>query len=102
MSLDFGASMTKGLYGRDAINYDTLIVSPDYMQIDRVLLPDYPLEADSKNFSWIGIDDKYYALGYLAKTFHAMEQKKPLKANFAIWKIWRAIIFGGDERLKMR
>lgn len=100
VSIDFGASSTKGFYGLDAENYFPLLMPPDYIQVDRELLADFSPTSNPVDSVWIGFDDKFYALGYLAKTLHAIPTRKPLKTVSAIQKICAAVWIA-SQKLKL-
>lgn len=100
LSIDFGASSTKGFYGIDAENYFPLLMPPDYIQVDKELLSNFLLSSNPVDSAWIGFDGSYYALGYLAQTLHAIPTRKPLKTVSAIQKICAAVWIA-SQKLKL-
>ncbi len=86
MALDFGSSLTKGIYTTNT-NYvkpELILFDPEVIEVPNVSISNYerskvgnPKPEDS---SWICLDEKYYAVGFLAKrrfkTIHCLNSLK--------------------------
>lgn len=95
LGLDFGGSGTKiigGVLGKR--KKVALMMNPEVIEVPKVSLESRDI-ADIKgafhNRAWVGVNDKYYAVGYLAKSYLATPQLRPLKSNLAIDKALSAI-----------
>lgn len=86
MALDFGSSLTKAIYTANPsyVKPEILLFDPEVIEVPDVSISNYergkvgnPRPEDS---SWICLDDKYYAIGFLAKrrfkTIHCLNSLK--------------------------
>jgi hypothetical protein len=87
VSIDYGASSTKVFFGLTASAYEVLIMPPHSIELDKSLLPPPSTDTNYENRAWVGIEDRYYAVGNLAKTtYSAIAPKKPLKVESLLQK----------------
>jgi hypothetical protein len=87
LSIDYGASSTKVFFGLTANTYEILVMPPHSIELDKNLLPPPSTDTNYENRTWVGINDRYYAVGNLAKTtYSAISPKKPLKVESLLQK----------------
>ncbi|MBE9128027.1 MULTISPECIES: ParM/StbA family protein [unclassified Coleofasciculus] len=95
IAIDFGGSATKILASTSTDVY-ALCMEPEVIEVDKQLLDDYEStklgQADEKNRAWVGYDNLYYAVGYLAQyKFAGTPGLSELKYERAIPKALAAV-----------
>jgi hypothetical protein len=96
--VDWGASRTKVIYELDG-KYLAFHMLPHVTELE-------PGEKDAtdvnepENGAWVGISDRNFAVGFLAKNNRAMFRFKPLKVESVIPKTL-AIVWIGAQKLKL-
>lgn len=91
--LDFGGSATKIIGGLTGTEREAVAMNPEICEMPKETLQSKTIggiKGARQNRAWVGVSDKYYAVGYLAKSYLATPQLKPLKASLAIPKILSA------------
>jgi hypothetical protein len=95
--LDFGGSLTKGLFmGRDQ-NPKLLCFEPEVIGLPKSSLISYESRkmglstADPADRAWVGAGEQYYAVGYLARSFKGNAGLSQLKYERAFPKILAAV-----------
>jgi hypothetical protein len=102
LSIDYGASSTKVFFGLNANDYQTLVMPPHSIELDKSLLPAPSTDTNYKDMTWVGMNDRYYAVGNLAKTtYSAISPKKPLKVESLLQKTC-AVIFIAAQALGLK
>jgi hypothetical protein len=96
VAIDFGGSATKILVSTPAWDMLTLCMEPEVIQVDKPLLDDYEAsklgQAVEKNRAWVGYNERYYAVGYLAQyKFAGTPGLSELKYERAIPKALAAV-----------
>jgi hypothetical protein len=81
VSLDYGASCIKAFFGLTSSGYQILTMPPQSIELDKSLLPEPTEDPNYENRAWVGISERYYAVGNLAKTYSAISARKPLKSE---------------------
>ena len=96
--IDLGASLTKIIGICDGVMI-SVVMSPEVIEIDRSTL-DGQLNSYGKGakspratveYCFVGVNDRYYAVGDLAQRFGAFQRFKPLKIDAAVYKILAGI-----------
>jgi hypothetical protein len=92
LSIDFGGSLTKVIGKIDGEKKFNLNFSPEVIEIDGDVLEEYRQveleQIEPENGIWVEFDQKYYAVGYLAKLkFLATLGLNRLKYELAIPKV---------------
>lgn len=94
--LDFGGSLTKGIY-RDSSGQATLFsMEPEVISLPKTSIDEYELfkigTPDPTDSAWVGIDNNYYAVGYLASSqFYANAGLSSFKYERAFPKTLAAV-----------
>jgi hypothetical protein len=108
LSIDYGASATKVVLGLNRQDYQILVMPPEQIELDRALLPATTTDNNYVNRAWVGLGDKYYAVGHLAQTYSAISARKPLKSEFinqktcaVVWVAAQILGLGHKFRLVM-
>ncbi len=96
LTVDLGASLTKIVGGISKKKYLIFEMEPEVVEIDRWHLGQYQNNTYGatgyENRAWAGLNDKYYAVGYLAQSqFNGMRELKKLKVERGIIKILAAV-----------
>jgi hypothetical protein len=94
IAVDFGASATKVIGICEGVIVSS-IMSPEVMEIDRSSLSGkldgYSIGNRSRHstgeYAFVGVADRYYAVGALAQRFGAFQRLKPLKVESAAYKV---------------
>jgi hypothetical protein len=86
VSIDYGASATKAFFGLTANGYQILTMPPQSIELDKSLLASATINSNYENQAWVGINECYYAVGNLAKTYSAISARRPLKSEFVLQK----------------
>jgi hypothetical protein len=110
--LDFGGSLTKGIYRDKDGQPKLLLMEPEVSQVQKSSLDNYesrklgqPEPVDS---AWVGVDDDFFAVGFLAKVqFNGIATTNSLKYERAYIKtlaaVWAACVeLGLDKKKKIR
>ena len=98
--LDFGGSATKIIGGLTGAERKSVAMNPEICEMPKESLQSKTMggiRGTRENRAWVGVKDKYYAVGYLAKSYLVAPQLKPLKANLAIPKILSACWVYSDK-----
>ncbi|WP_069791719.1 ParM/StbA family protein (plasmid) [Cyanobacterium sp. IPPAS B-1200] len=93
LTLDFGGSATKIIGGLSGAKRKTVVMNPEICEMPLESLQSKSMagiRGARQNRAWVGVNGEYYAVGYLAKSYLATPQLKPLKASLAIPKILSA------------
>lgn len=93
LALDFGGSATKIIGGVSGGVREAMVMNPEVIEMPKESLDSKSmnwLKGARKNRAWVGLNDKYYAVGYLAKKYLSTPQLTSLKSNLAIPKILSA------------
>jgi hypothetical protein len=93
IAVDFGASATK-VIGICEGKIVSSIVSPEVIEIDRSSLAGkldgYSIGKHTRHstteYAFVGVADRYYAVGALARRFGAFQRFKPLKVEAAAYR----------------
>lgn len=102
--IDLGASSTKMIGICDGVMI-SIVMSPETIETDRLTL-NRQLNIHSKGakshgatveYCFVGVNDRYYAVGYLAQRFGAFQRFKPLKIDAAVYKILAGISILADR-----
>jgi hypothetical protein len=104
IAVDFGASATK-VIGICEGTIVSSIVSPEVMEIERSSLSGkldgYSIGKRSRHstgeYAFVGVADRYYAVGALARRFGAFQRFKPLKVESAAYKVLAATSLLADR-----
>ena len=91
--LDFGGSATKIIGGLTGTERKAVVMNPEICEMPLESLQSKSMsgvKGARQNRAWVGVNGEYYAVGYLAKSYLATPQLKPLKASLAIPKILSA------------
>ena len=90
LGLDFGGSGTKTVGGVFRKKKKLAkVMSPEVIEVPKVSLESRgiaDIKGADENRAWVGVNGKYYAVGYLAKSYLATPQLRQLKSNLAIYK----------------
>lgn len=100
MSIDYGASATKAFFGLTTDNYSILVMPPQSIELDKNLLSKYPENSNHESRAWVGLNERYYAVGNLAKTYSAISARRPLKSDSVLEKTC-AVVSIAAEMLKL-
>lgn len=95
MAIDFGASLTKIVAGTSASSWMLFGMEPEVAEVNGdaiASLQKIQFDSKPKNSAWIKIKERYFAVGYLAKTkFWANRSLNQPKASKAIYKVLSAV-----------
>jgi hypothetical protein len=110
--LDFGGSLTKGIYQDDLGQPKLLLMEPEVSQVQKSSLDNYESRKLGKSnpvdSAWVGVDDDFFAVGFLAKVqFNGIATTNSLKYERAYIKtlaaVWAACVeLGLDKKKKIR
>jgi hypothetical protein len=100
MSIDYGASATKAFFGLNIGGYEILVMPPHSIELDRDSLSKYPENSNAENQAWVGLSERYYAVGNLAKTYSAISARRPLKCDSVLEKTC-AVVSIAAQMLKL-
>lgn len=93
LALDFGGSATKIIGGLTGGERKSVVMNPFVCEMSKESLVSKSIDGIKgarENRAWIGLDGKYYGVGYFAKDYLVTPQLRPLKSNLAIPKILSA------------
>jgi hypothetical protein len=103
IAVDFGASATKVIGICEGVIVSS-IMSPEVMEIARSSLAGkldgYSIGNRSHStaeYAFVGVADRYYAIGALARRFGAFQRFKPLKVESAAYKVLAATSLLADR-----
>jgi len=107
--LDFGGSLTKGIYRDKDGQPKLLLMEPEVSQVQKSSLDNYESRKLGKSSpvdsAWVGVDDDFFAVGFLAKVqFNGIATTNSLKYERAYIKtlaaVWAACVELGLEKKK--
>ncbi len=105
LTLDFGGSGLKGIYQKLNENPEVLFMEPEVFPATLESLQEKTTNnlgnAYPENLAWVGVDDDYRAVGYLAASrYNAMPSLKPKKYALAVYRTLAAI-WVAQQRLQL-
>jgi hypothetical protein len=110
--LDFGGSLTKGIYRDKDGQPKLLLMEPEVSQVQKSSLDKYESRKLGKSnpvdSAWVGVDDDFFAVGFLAKVqFNGIATTNSLKYERAYIKtlaaVWAACVeLGLNKKKKIR
>jgi hypothetical protein len=100
VSIDYGASCIKAFFGLSSSGYQILTMPPQSIELDKSLLPAPTEDSNYENRAWVGLNERYYAVGNLAKTYSAISARRPLKCDSVLEKTC-AVVSIAAQMLKL-